>query len=63
MHDGTWAANQIRASSQVPIIFLTAFGDEETINEARVSAPYAHLLKPFEDDALMRTVKGALSAP
>ncbi|SFS58492.1 response regulator transcription factor [Sphingobacterium wenxiniae] len=40
----------------VPIIFLTAYSDTETLRKAELSMPYAYLLKPFHKDQLLLTI-------
>ncbi len=52
--DGTKAAKAISENLGIPIIFLTAYSDENTINKAKEGAPYAYLKKPvrLEDLAI-----------
>lgn len=45
--DGTEAAEQITAELDLPVIFMTAFSDEETIARAKKSSPYSYLTKPI----------------
>lgn len=45
--DGIEAARQILLEHDVPVIFLTALTDEETIQRASKIEPYAYLVKPF----------------
>ncbi len=59
--DGIEAARQIRARYEVPIIFLTAFGDEQTLERAKAVGPFGYLLKPFEERDLFATIEVALS--
>jgi CheY-like chemotaxis protein len=54
--DGTEAAERISNSHQIPIIFLTAYNDMDTINRAKTSAPYAYLSKPIDERHLDITV-------
>lgn len=44
----------------VPIIFITSFDDRETFVKARQTGPYAYLIKPFEPEALQRSIELAL---
>ena len=47
-HDsGIVAANKIHELVTVPIIYITAFSDPETINQAIASSPYGYLTKPI----------------
>ena len=45
----------------IPIVYLTAYADGETIKRARKTSPYGYLVKPFEDAELYTTVEMALS--
>ena len=58
--DGVDAAHQIRDRCQVPVVFLTAYADEETLQRARVTEPFGYLLKPFEDSQLRTVIEMAL---
>ncbi len=58
--DGISAAEQIRRSLDIPIIFLTAYADQHTLQRAKVSAPYGYVLKPFEERELQIAVEIAL---
>ena len=58
--DGIQAAAEIRAANDVPVIYLTAYGNEETLQRAKVTAPYGYILKPFEERELHITVEIAL---
>ncbi len=58
--DGVDAAQQIRDRCQVPVVFLTAFADDETLERARVTEPFGYLLKPFEDSELRTVIEMAL---
>ncbi|MBT9500827.1 MAG: EAL domain-containing protein [Burkholderiaceae bacterium] len=58
--DGISAARQIRERLAVPVVFLTAYGEPETLTRAAQAAPYGYLLKPFELRELNATVRMAL---
>jgi len=47
--DGVQAAEQIKKSYQIPVIYLTASSDEKTIQRAKLTEPFGYILKPFED--------------
>jgi len=38
--DGIEAANEIRAKSDIPIIYLTAYADDEILERAKISEPF-----------------------
>jgi PAS domain S-box-containing protein len=58
--DGIDAANAIRKSYRLPIIYLTSYADEETFQRAKITEPFGYLIKPFELKELKRTVEMAL---
>ncbi len=45
---------------EIPIIFLTAYMDEETIDKAVATNPVAYLIKPFNRQELLASIKIAL---
>ena len=58
--DGIEAAERIRHQFQIPVIYLTAYTDEETLNRAKLTEPYGYILKPFEARNLGSTIEMAL---
>jgi diguanylate cyclase len=59
--DGIEAASQIKAISNVPIIFLTAYANDETLDRAAETGCYGYLIKPYKEQELHATVKMTLS--
>ena len=59
--DGIQAAREIRERLAVPVVFLTAYGEPETLRRAADAAPYGYLLKPFELRELNATVRMAMA--
>jgi CheY-like chemotaxis protein len=59
--DGIEAAGRIKSRSDLPIIYLTAFSDADTIKRAGDTSPEAFLLKPFDERELAANVEIALS--
>ncbi len=58
--DGVTAAEQIRASADIPVIYLTAYADEDTLQRARITEPYGYIIKPFRERELHITIDMAL---
>lgn len=58
--DGVEAARQLRAQSNIPVIFLTAYSEDATLERAKMAEPYGYLLKPFEDRELKTTIEVAI---
>ncbi len=58
--DGVMAAEQIQARSDIPIIYLTAYADEDTLQRAKVTEPYGYIVKPLKERELHITIDMAL---
>jgi two-component system sensor histidine kinase/response regulator len=58
--DGVDAAQRIQKRQDVPVLYLTAYTDEETLRRAKLTAPYHYLVKPARDRELRVTVEMAL---
>ena len=58
--DGIEAAGVIRARLDIPVIYLTALVDEDTMRRANVTQPYASIAKPFKEDELRTAIEAAL---
>jgi CheY-like chemotaxis protein len=58
--DGIEAAQQIINLCNIPIIYLTAYADEEILERAMITEPYGYILKPFKIDELNANIKLAL---
>jgi two-component system, response regulator PdtaR len=46
--DGIETAEALSANYDIPVIYLTAFNDRETLQRARITEPYGYLVKPFD---------------
>jgi PAS domain S-box-containing protein len=58
--DGVAAANEVRTRLGIPVVFVTAYADEKTLQRAKISGPFGYLLKPFEERELQGTIEVAL---
>ena len=58
--DGVHIAEHIKDRYDIPVIFLTSFVDQDTIDRAKVTEPYGYLVKPFNEGDLKTTVEMAL---
>jgi len=62
--DGIETAMKIKKiKPYIPIIFLTAYMDEETIDRAVTVEPVAYLVKPFNRQELLASIKIGLHDP
>ena len=60
--DGIQAAEIIRVRFNVPVVYMTAYADEETIVRAKKTAPFGYLVKPFNERELRATIEVAFYA-
>jgi PAS domain S-box-containing protein len=58
---GVEAAGRIRRRLDVPVVYLTAFSDQETLEQAQLTEPYGYVLKPFEERALHAVIQMSLA--
>lgn len=58
--DGIDAARAVRERADIPIVYLTAYADEETIVRARGTAAFGYLVKPFNERELQAAIEIAL---
>jgi DNA-binding LytR/AlgR family response regulator len=57
---GIEAAKIITQKHDVPIIYLTANADIDTVNQAKVALPYGYIIKPFTDIELQTNIEIAI---
>ncbi|MFA4878343.1 MAG: response regulator [Methanoregula sp.] len=58
--DGIETAHKILSEYDVPIIFVTAFADNATFDRAKITSPFAYILKPFNERELHSAIELAL---
>lgn len=59
--DGIEASGFIRRLYKVPILFVTAFTDDETLNRVKNISSYGYIVKPYNERELRITIELALS--
>jgi DNA-binding response OmpR family regulator len=59
--NGVEAAQKVRAISEVPIIFMSALTDDETLEEINKISNCTTHNKPFEEDSLIKEVEKMLA--
>jgi signal transduction histidine kinase len=57
--DGIEVASRLRQTHPVPVIYLTAYAEDATLERARQTRPYGYLLKPFSERELHATIQMA----
>ncbi len=55
--DGIEAAARIREALELPVVFLTAFSDDATLQRAKLTEPFGYILKPYEDKDLQTAIE------
>jgi CheY-like chemotaxis protein len=58
--DGIQTATRIPADYMTPVVYLTAYSEEPTVERARATKPYGFLVKPFSDRELHATIQMAI---
>jgi signal transduction histidine kinase/CheY-like chemotaxis protein len=58
--DGIETARRIRNAYDIPIVYLTAYADNHTLDRARVTEPYGYVLKPFQERELRAAIEMTL---
>jgi PAS domain S-box-containing protein len=58
--DGVETTQKIREQMDVPVVYITAYADEQTLERAKKTEPFGYLLKPYEERELHTTIQIAL---
>lgn len=58
--NGIEAAKLIHTQYDVPVVYLTAYADDQTLRQATKAGPYGYLVKPFEARELKTTIEVAI---
>lgn len=57
---GIEAAHFIMSNYNIPVVYLTAFADNDTLERAKVTEPFGYILKPFDDRSLHSSIEMAI---
>lgn len=60
--DGIWIGNKIREHNDTAFIYLTAYGDKETLRNVKKTKPNGYLMKPYNEPTLLTTIDIAISS-
>lgn len=58
--DGTETARVLRERFNIPVVYLTAHADRETLDRAKIAEPLGYITKPFRESELHAAVEMAL---
>lgn len=57
--DGIEVARQIHSRFGIPVIYITAYADDELLERAKVTEPYGYILKPYDERELHSVIEMA----
>lgn len=57
---GIETAEAIKQEMDIPVIYLTAFADENTLAKAKITEPHGYILKPFKEIDLHTAIELAI---
>jgi class 3 adenylate cyclase len=57
---GIEAAEEIKRFIDIPIIYITAYADSEIIHRAKITEPFAYIVKPFDEKSLHTSIELAI---
>lgn len=58
--DGIATAEQIRRRHDIPVVYVTAYADDATLQRAKTTDPFGYLIKPFDERQLQVALEMAL---
>jgi PAS domain S-box-containing protein len=58
--DGITTAEEIRRRWGLPVIFLTAYAEDSTLQRAKLTEPFGYVIKPFEDGEIKSVIEMGL---
>ena len=53
---GIEAAEEIKKIIDIPIIYITAYADAESIQKAKLTEPFAYIVKPFDRNLVLEKI-------
>lgn len=58
--DGTQIVRYIQETLAIPVVYVTAHSDEQTLKKAQVTKPYGYIVKPVDEHQLNSSIQIAL---
>ena len=58
--DGVQASEEIKNRFNIPVVYVTAYADDITLQRAKITEPFGYILKPFEERELFVVIEMAL---
>ena len=58
--DGIATAQRLRQEMKLPVVYMTAHADQDTLNRAQLTEPFGYVVKPVADGSLRSAVQIAI---
>lgn len=58
--DGIETAAMVHSHLEIPVVYLTAYSDGETLDRAKITDPFGYIIKPFDERELNTAIEMAL---
>lgn len=58
--DGIKASEEILKNLNIPVVYLTAYSDEKTLERAKLTRPFGYIIKPFDDREIHSIIEVSL---
>lgn len=58
--DGVKTAEIINHEFNIPVVYLTAYSNQQVFEKAKISRPYGYIVKPFDEINLYTTIETAI---
>ncbi len=58
--DGVETAEKIHSVADIPVIYLTAYADPDSLRRAKLTEPFGYIVKPFHDHTLRSAIEMGL---
>src|SRR5437879_10890286 len=58
--DGVQAAQEVQTRFGIPVVYLTTYFDDATLERAKATEPFGYIIKPFKDINLRTSIEVAL---
>lgn len=58
--DGVGATREIKARFDIPVVYLTAYSDNNILERAKITEPFGYIIKPFDEKDLYSSIEVAL---
>jgi adenylate cyclase len=57
---GIDVSKEIKKDGDIPVIYITALADDNTLDQAKFTEPFGYIVKPFDEDTLRTSIEMGL---